>query len=132
METPITTTAEKGWLETFKQKLNIDGLMKKMNLSKERVFEIVLYIGIGFLAGFLFKKYAKYLFVVILTIVALAILHHLEFVNLTVNWDKIQGIQPISAPLDANVWSVYWEWIKANVAIVLSFSVGFFVGFKVG
>jgi len=137
MEIPVAApekvvVPEAGWLETFKQKLNIDGLMQKMNLSKERVFEIGLYLGIGFLAGFLFKKYAKYLFIVVLTVVGLAVLHHLGFVEFTINWEKVQGIQPIPTPMDATIWSVYWEWIKANVAIVLSFSVGFLVGFRVG
>ena len=35
-------------------------------------------------------------------------------------------------PVGASMLAVYWEWVKANFAVVLSFAVGFFVGFRVG
>lgn len=132
MENTAAEVAKQGWFESVKNKLNIDGISQKLNLSRSRLIEIGLYLGIGFLSGFLFKKYAKYLLVVVLTIVAIAVLHQFKFIDVAINWSKIQGLKPTSAPVDSNMLTVYWEWVKANFAIVLSFSVGFFVGFRVG
>lgn len=128
----VAVIAENGWFDNVVKKLRLEGVLKKLNLTPNRLAEVVLYLGIGFLSGFLFKKYAKYLFIAILTIVGLVILQQFGFVQIAINWEKVQGIQPMQAPLDASIWTVYWEWIKANFAIVLSFSIGFFVGFKVG
>ena len=133
MKDPISAVVvEKGWFETFKEKLNIDGLLEKMKLDRSKLIEIGLYLGIGFLAGFLFKKYAKYLFVVIVTVVAILLLQQFGFIKCIIHWNKIQGLQPVAVPMGASVWSVYWEWFKVHFVVVLSFSVGFFVGFKVG
>jgi len=125
----------KGWFDTVKEKLNLDGISQKLNLSRDRLVEMGIYLLIGFLAGFLFKKYARALLVVVLSLIGLVILHQLGFITISVNWDKIQGLQPVVVPAGADaagMWSVYWEWIKTNFAVVLSFSVGFFVGLKVG
>lgn len=124
--------AQPGWFETFKQKMQIDTLMDKLNLSKDKLIEMGIWLGIGFLAGFLFKKYAQYLAIVVLTLVALAVLQQFEFITVGINWAKFQGLQPVPVSEGANLLTVYWEWVKANFAVVLSFSVGFFVGLKVG
>ena len=123
---------EKSWFEALKQKLNVDGIIEKMNLSRDRLIEMGIYLAIGFLAGFLFKKYARYLFIVVLTVAVIAFLHHFEFIKVTIFWDKIQGLQPVPVPVGADMWTELWQWIKANFAVVLSFVAGFFVGFKVG
>ncbi len=132
MKDQIAAVADKGWFESIKEKLNLESITKKLSLSRDRIIEIGLYLGIGFLAGFLFKKYAKYLVIVVITIVALILLQQLKFIDVTINWNKIQGIQPVSVSEGADMWSVYWQWIKMNFGVILSFSVGFFVGFKVG
>lgn len=133
METPATTPADKGWLETAKEKLDVEGTMSRFNLTKERVFEIALYLGIGFISGFLFKKYGKYLLIVVLTLVGLAILQQFGFVDFAIKWDRIQGLQQIPATtMDASIWTVYWDWIKTNIVVVISFVIGFLVGYKVG
>lgn len=132
MEEQVTAVTQQGWFQSLKQKLNVDALVKKMNLSKSRMIEIGIYLSIGFIAGFLFKKYGKYLFVVLATIVGIFILQQFNIVDVAINWNKIQGIQPIAVPVGADVWSIYWAWIKLHFIVILSFSVGFFVGFKVG
>ena len=132
MEEQIAIVPKNGWFESLKSKLNIDNIIQKMNLSRSKLIEIGLYLGIGFIAGFLFKKYGKYIFVVVATIVALFILQQFGFVNIAVNWNKIQGIQPIAVPVGSDIWSVYWSWVKVHFAVILSFSVGFFIGFKIG
>ena len=123
---------QSGLPETLKQKMNIEGIMKKLNLSRGKLIEMGVWLGIGFLAGFLFKKYAQYLVIVVLTLVGLAVLQQFEFINVSINWAKFQGLQPVTVSEGANILTVYWEWVKANFAVVGSFAVGFFVGLKVG
>ena len=124
--------AQPGLPETLKQKMNIEGIMKKLNLSKGKLIEMGVWLGIGFLAGFLFKKYAQYLVIVVLTLIGLAVLQQFEFISVGINWAKFQGLQPVTVSDGANILTVYWEWVKANFAVVSSFAVGFFVGLKVG
>ncbi len=124
--------AQSGLPETFKQKMNIDGLMQKLNLSRGKLIEMGVWLGIGVLAGFLFKKYAQYLVIVVLTLIGLVALQQFGFINVGINWAKFQGLQPVPVAQGANLLTVYWEWVKANFAVVSSFAVGFFVGLKVG
>lgn len=122
--------AEVGWFNTLIKKLNID----KLNISTNRLIEIGMYLGIGFLTGFLLRRCAGYVFVVVLSIVGLFILHQFEVITITVNPVKMQelfGIQQ-TVTLDTNVLMIYWEWIKLNMALVLSFSIGLLIGLRLG
>jgi len=131
--TPVVAVPEApGWFEKLIIKLHLDGLLKKINLTPGRLGQIMLYLGIGFLAGFLFKKYGKLFLIVILTIVGLFVLQHFGFVSIAINWEKIRALQPIPVMQGENVWSEYWAWLMANIAIVISSAIGFFIGFKVG
>lgn len=121
-----------GWFENLIYKLKLDGVLKKLNLTPGKLGQIMLYLGIGFLAGFLFKKYGKHFLIVVLTVVGLFVLQHLGFVNIVINWDKVRALQPMQVAAGANIWSEYWAWLLANLAIVISSAIGFFVGFKVG
>jgi len=121
-----------GWFEKLIYKLRLDGLLKKINLTPGRLGQIMLYLGIGFLAGFLFKKYGKLFLIVVLTIVGLFILQHFGYVSIAINWERIRALQPIQVTQGGSIWSEYWAWLMANLAIVISSAIGFFIGFKVG
>ena len=110
-------------------------MMDKIKASKDKLFEIGLYAGAGFLSGFLLKKYSTYVAVFVLMLIGIGVLQHMEVINVAVNWDKanelfgIQAAQTVSAD---SVISNVWEWIKVNMAISVSFIVGLFIGLKVG
>jgi len=132
---PVADTAApvaQGWFETLVYKLRLDGLLKKINLTPSALGHIMLYFGIGFLAGFLFKKYGKLFGIVLLTIAGLFLLQHFEFVTIAINWEKIKSLQPIQVAPGGTIWSEYWAWLTANLPIVISSAIGFFIGFKVG
>ncbi len=123
-----------GWLESIKERLNLDAIMEQLRLSKDRLIEVALYSGIGFLSGFLLKKYSWYVFVLVLVIVSLVALHQFELIKIVVNWDNVYeffGIQPAAVTGD-NVLAVAWEWMRANMLISISFIVGFLIGLKLG
>lgn len=125
---------ELSWLDKIKSWINLDAVMAKLDFSKANLTEMILYLGIGFLSGFLVKKYSSYIFVVVLMIVGLVILQQYDVIMVTINWDKVQsvfGIQQATL-VDENLFLIYWDWIKLNFTLVLSFSVGFLVGLRVG
>jgi len=41
-----TAGMEKGWLDTFKEKLNLDGLTEQVKTSKDKIIEIGLEEGL--------------------------------------------------------------------------------------
>jgi len=119
-----------GWIDTLFKKLRFD----KLNISTNRFIEIGMYLGVGFLAGFLLRRCAGYVFVVVLAFVGLFVLHQFGVITITVDPVKMQELFGIkqTVTIDTNVMIVYWEWVKLNMALVLSFSVGLLIGLKLG
>ena len=124
------TQVSVGWLDTILKKVGLD----KFDISSNRIVEIGMYLGIGFLTGFLLKRCASYVFIAILTLVGIIILHQFGVITITVDPVKMQELFGIkqTVTLDANILGVYWEWIKLNMAMVLSFSIGLLIGLKIG
>lgn len=121
-----------GWFDRLKNSMQIENLMGRLNLSKHALLDMALFLGIGFLFGFLWKRFANYIIASLLFIVIVIILHQLEIVNVSINWVKIQeccGIIP--AREDADMLATIWSWSKMNVFIIFSFIIGFCFGAKV-
>ncbi len=127
-----TEAVQLSWFDKLKNSLNLEALAQKLNLSKYRMLDLALFFGIGFLIGFLWKRYANYFIAMVLFGTLLFILNQLEVVSLHINWIKVQeccGVSPAHA--DADILSMIWEWIKLNVLIIVSFVLGFCFGAKV-
>lgn len=110
----------KGWLQTIKD-------------NKDVLVEIGIYAGLGFLCGFLFRRFGTYFIAFLVAIGVLLLMQQVDLVTFSVNWDKVQsffGIQPLATP-DTSWVGHLWEWVKINIRPVVSFSVGFFIGFNV-
>lgn len=132
-QTTTTFKPEAGLLETIKENLNPSNLMNKLNITTDTLLEMLLYTGVGFLAGYLLKKYGKFVIVLIAGALGLVFLQQLGVLTITFNVQKFQelfGVQQVHS--DVSLVTVYWEWIKTNVALVLGFSIGFLVGLRVG
>lgn len=121
-----------GFLATLKTKLNLDALMAKLNLTSEKMLEVGAYLGIGFFTGFLFKKYFKYLFIIVVSVILAVV--GLEYVGvIKVDWiglRSICGLQRVDS-VDTVV-NTCLAWVRVNLALVLSWFVGFLIGYKVG
>lgn len=119
------------WLDKIKETLRIDALTKSLNISKQTVIDVVLYAGIGFLIGFLFKKYSYVVAVAVVIVLGIIILQQFEFISLTINWNhvnEILGLKGSMMPVETN----WWEWIKANAIALFSLFVGIALGLKIG
>ena len=67
---------------------------------------------------------------IIITAVALLLLEQLEFINLSINFDKIKDFIGLHQPMDSNVMSALWSWFKKHMFQVLSFAIGFLIGIR--
>lgn len=110
------------------------GLFEKIRDSKETIIDIALYAGLGFLLGYLVKRFSSYVIMAAIFVVIMVALQQFEVIFVAINWAKIQsvfGMQPATAA-DASLMSSFWEWMKSNVLISVSFIIGFLLGLKFG
>ncbi len=129
-----TTAQEPGLLETLKERLNPSTLMQRLHITQDMLIDMALYGGIGFLIGFLLKKYGKFIFIVVLCIVALIIAQQAGIISVQVYWTKIQeflGMQTTGQAPEGFFTSA-WDWAKTHLSLVISFSMGFLIGLRVG
>ena len=96
--------------------------------------DIGIYGAIGFIVGFLLKKYSEYFIAMLLVIVGAVVLQQFDYISVSINMPKIHsmlGLQAASVPGD-KYGLLLLEWVKANVAGSASLVVGFLIGMKVG
>lgn len=125
-------TVQLSWFDKLKNSLNFEAIAQKLNLSKYRFLDLALFFGIGFLIGFLWKRYANYFIAVVIFATILFIMHQLELIQLQVNWLKWQECCGVQSPrADADILGMLWDWTKMNVLILVSFLLGFSFGAKV-
>ncbi len=125
--------ALEGATQTAKQASNF--VMTKLREYKGNLLELGVFLGIGFVVGFLLKKYFKYILLLVLFIVSLVILEQFDIIQVSVHWAKVQelfNLQQGGAPFNAQALNSYIDWVKANFVAVLSASVGFLIGLKLG
>lgn len=123
-----------GWVDTIKPKVNI--FFEQIQNSRSALIEIALYGGVGFLSGFLLKKYSTYVALLVLFTVGLLILQQFEFIAITVHWTTIQnffGLQLVTTqPHDNQFFTIVWNWTRSNMIPVVSYIVGFLFGIRIG
>ena len=119
------------WFDKIKQTLRIDELTKSLNISKQTIIDVALYAGIGFLIGFLLKKYSYVVAVAVVIVLGIIILQQFDFISLNINWNHVNdvlGLKGTAMPIETN----WWEWIKANAIALFSLFVGIALGLRIG
>ena len=126
--------APQGLIDSVKGKVDWTGLKSKLDFSQAQMVEMATYFGIGFFSGFLFKKYAKFLIVsIVVLVVALNYFNASEFI--TINWGNVYSFLSIDTSIGdfgGHLYNIASSWVKNNVAVSVSLSIGFLVGYKVG
>lgn len=127
--TPVSPATESaGWLEKMKTTLHLD----KFQFSTNKLIEIGMYLGFGFLIGYALKRFSTVVLIVVLTIVALFLLNQFDLIDIAIKPEKIREFLGIKEAIDGNFFAAYWDWIKTNIMLVLSFVVGFLIGIRIG
>lgn len=123
-----------GLIDTVKEKIGVDSIAGYVRTSRERIIDICLAAGIGFLFGFFLRKYSTYVALLILIGIAVSFLNYYGVLNIAIDWTRAQevlGVQQIQFN-DGGILSFVFEWIKANIVISISLGVGFLIGLRVG
>lgn len=96
--------------------------------SAEAIMAVV-YFMLSFAAGFLCRKYFKYIF--ICCIFAFFTIKGLEFIKvITVDWRAIRYLTGMVT--GGNFFNTFFMWIKAHLLLFIAATVGFLVGYKLG
>ncbi|HRN78059.1 MAG TPA: FUN14 domain-containing protein [Candidatus Dependentiae bacterium] len=130
---PVTSAGQTSFIDTIKNQFQ--GVMDKLKDSKSILIDVALYGGIGFLTGFLFRKYSTYIAFLVLFLVGLIVLQQMNVITIAINWIKVEelfGIQQGTTTINDTLLGSFWEWVKANFIIVVSYIVGFLFGLRVG
>src|SRR5690242_2249384 len=131
MEDVTQSMVQPSWWDQMKSKFDGDWI-KQFDFSTQTLIELATYCGIGFLSGFLVKRYGR---VVVTIVISLAVifgaLSYMQIIS--IDWTQIRSIMGIdeSASLDT-LFQTIIMWIKDHVKIVVSALVGFFIGYKAG
>lgn len=128
--TPATPQAS--WLDTLKDSLRLDVIKAKFYELQPTLIELGLCLGIGFLVGFILKKFGKFFAIIVGALVILGILQQLGFIVLSINWLKMQELFGVHAipTLDTPTLTLYLDWVKEHVMNVLLFVLGFLMGLR--
>jgi uncharacterized membrane protein (Fun14 family) len=109
-------------------------IIEKIKFSQDKILQYGIAAGIGFLVGFLVKKFSAYVAIIIAGCLFITVLSHFGIMNVAIDWDKMQtmvGFEPIQFT-GQNIFNLIWEWVRLNVAMTLCSLGGFFIGLKIG
>jgi uncharacterized membrane protein (Fun14 family) len=118
--------AHSSWIAKAKAALRIDGF------TANKLIEVGIYWGCGFLTGYFLKRFSNAFVIIILTLLALFLLHQAQIINLSFNMDKLREFFGIVTTHDSSWLSAYLHWVKDNIILVLSFFIGFLMGIRLG
>ena len=126
--------AKTGIIETIKNAMHPEAIANKVGIDKNMLIDIGLYGSIGFIIGFLLKKYSEYFISLTLLIIGLVVLQQFDYIAISINMPKIHEVLGLqSVPVVGEGYaSLLLEWLRANVAGSASLAVGFLIGLKVG
>jgi hypothetical protein len=120
-----------GVVETLKNSIKFDVIVEKIKNSKELILWAIVYGGVGFATGFIFKHYGRYLIMVLLFVAALVGLQYMGLLDIIINQAKLNELLGLKPSITGSQLLTCWfEWIKSNVLITITFAIGFLLGIR--
>ncbi len=110
----------------------VDSVFSSLRLNVRDVISYITYFGIGFLLGIGFKRYGKWIIVILLSaMIIIASLHYFEFI--TVHQAKLLYLLGLS---DVNslsqVIELFQEKLQRFLIELILFCIAIVIGFKLG
>jgi len=110
-------------------------LLDKLQISRALLFDVALFAGIGFLAGFLMRRFASYLIAFVLFCIGLLIAQEMGIVIFQINTQQIfhlVGVQQ-SFPVSHELLVPFLiEWARTNIIVAIGGIIGFLLGLQAG
>src|SRR5579871_4190195 len=78
-----------GVIETIKNSVQPEAVAQKFGIDKNLLIDIGVYGGIGFIVGFLLKKYSEYFISLLVLVVGIVVLQQFDYISLSFNSAKI-------------------------------------------
>jgi len=122
-------------LDTAPTALKHTTFLDKLHISRALLFDVALFSGVGFLTGFLMRRFASFLIALVLFCIALLVLQEMGIVMMQINMNQllqmigIQTATPISQEL---LIPLLVEWIKSNIVVAIAAVIGFLLGLQAG
>ncbi|MCL5875766.1 MAG: hypothetical protein M1114_04805 [Candidatus Dependentiae bacterium] len=105
--------------------------LDKMHLTKHKLFDFAIAMGIGFAVGFFLKRYAHYVCAFIIFTILIVVLQKFELLHVYINHPKVEEVFGIQAThISGDAISIFWEWVKLNGSLSISFVIGLLIGLK--
>lgn len=126
---------QQGILDSVKEKVNLQTFFEKVQDSRALILDIAIYGGIGFLIGYLLKRYINAVITMIMMSTLLFVLQQFNLIVITINWEiiyELLGVTQLMHLMGENVHLFVFEWAKANVFLVISWLIGLLIGIKLG
>lgn len=130
----MSQPANSGIIETIRSSVGPDSVAHTFGVDKNVLIDVGVYGGIGFIAGFLLKKYSEYFISLIVLLVGIVVLQQFDYVSFSLNSVKIhQALGFENMPMSGDAYGNFmWEWARTHPISSSSLVVGFFIGIKVG
>lgn len=131
---PITTPAQQPhFVESLKNALQPETIAHKLGIDKNTLIDVGIYGAIGFITGFLLKKYSEYFIACALFVIGLVVLQQFGYISIDFNMAKIHEVLGLQQGMVSDGYGMLLvEWTKANVPAAVSFIVCFLIGVKIG
>jgi uncharacterized membrane protein (Fun14 family) len=122
-----------GIVESLKSAMQPETIANKLGVDKNMLIDIGIFGAIGFILGFLLKKYSEYFIALVLLIIGILVLQHFDYLAFSLNTQKIHDMLGLHSVPVAGIGygSLLTEWVKSNIAGSVSLVVGFLIGLKV-
>lgn len=119
-------------VESLKNSLQPETIARKLGIDKNTLIDIVIYGAIGFIVGFLLKKYSEYFIAFVLFIITVVILQQFGYISIDFNIAKIHealGL-PLVPMVNTGFNALLIEWMKSNIPAMASLIIGLCIGLK--
>lgn len=128
----LTTTADK--VKSFWNDFDVKKWSEEVGGSYAEAVQAAIYFSICFAAGFIIKRYFK--FIIGCLIFSVILIKGMEYYKLLeIDWIAIKdliGMAPDKKDFITPILSTSIEWIKTNLVASIAALVGFLIGYKLG
>lgn len=120
------------WIKNFWDNLDLQKLSENIGGTSSEAVLAAIYFGLSFAIGILLKKYLKFLFgCVVCSIILIKVMEYNTLV--TINWADFATVFGFGQEVNFNsISNQFFDWIKNNVLLFISSTVGFLIGYKLG
>ncbi len=136
MEATPVSSSFMDQIRTFWSSLDLKVISERIGGSSAQAVEAVIYFGISFFFGFLFKRFFRFIFIsLVLTGLMVFALSYNNFIS--IDWVAMKAFIGFTPDVDFTTivrlfGSQLIDWVRENVVVAVASAVGFLLGYILG